>query len=99
MYTASASFRPDPIMRNLTCQATGWWCNETKDELLANLQSEYDLDKRIAIWEEIQQLFYEDVPRIKIGDSRLLRVQASNLEGISATVGLQPDFSNSWLQS
>lgn len=96
MYTAWASFRPDPVMRNLTSSATGWWEDAEKDQLLADLQSESDYDKRFAIWEQVQQKFYEDVPRLKIGNSRRLLVRSTQLQDIGPTE-LQPDFSNSWL--
>ena len=97
MYTAWASFRPDPVMRNLTCSATGWWCDEAKDQLLADLQTESDYDVRFAIWEQVQQLFYEDVPRLKIGNTLRVNVHAANLHQIGPT-GMQPDFSNAWLE-
>ena len=97
MYTAWASFRPDPVMRNLTSSATGWWEDEEKDQLLADLQSEADYDKRFAIWEQVQQKFYEDVPRLKIGNTNRLLVRSTTLHDIGPTE-LQPEFSNAWLE-
>jgi len=96
MYTASASFRPDPVMRNLTASATGWWENDEKDQLLAELQAESDYDTRFALWEQVQQMFYEDVPRLKIGNSLRILVRSADLRDIGPTE-LQPDFSNAWL--
>jgi peptide/nickel transport system substrate-binding protein len=96
MYTAWASFRPDPVMRNLTSSATGWWENEEKDELLAQLQSEPDYDRRFELWERVQFLFYEDVPRLKIGNSLRVLARSAALEGIGPTE-MQPEFSNAWL--
>lgn len=98
MYTAWASFRPDPVLRNLTCSATGWWCTEDKDELLADLQSESDFETRYEIWEQVQQRFYEEVPRLKIGDSRRIVARSPKLNGLSASTNLQPEFSNAWLE-
>jgi peptide/nickel transport system substrate-binding protein len=97
MYTAWASFRPDPVMRNLTASATGWWEDEEKDQLLADLQAESDYDKRFAIWEQVQARFYEDVPRLKIGNSKRILVRAAALQGVGPTE-LQPEFSNAWLE-
>lgn len=97
MYTAWASFRPDPVMRNLTCSATGWWCDAEKDQLLADLQSESDYDTRFALWEQVQQRFYEDVPRLKIGNSLRILVRSTRLQDIGPTE-LQPEFSNAWLE-
>ncbi len=98
IYSAWASFRPDPVMRNLTCSATGWWCNEEKDELIAQLQAESDYEIRFPLWEQIQQKFYEDVPRLKFGDSKRMLVKSPKLHGISASTNLQPEFSNAWLE-
>jgi peptide/nickel transport system substrate-binding protein len=97
MYTAWASFRPDPVMRNLTASAAGWWENEEKDELLGQLQTESDYDVRFAIWEQVQAMFYEDVPRLKIGNSLRILVRAASLQGIGPTE-MQPEFSNAWLE-
>jgi peptide/nickel transport system substrate-binding protein len=97
MYTAWASFRPDPVMRNLTSSATGWWEDEEKDELLAQLQSESDYDRRFELWEQVQQKFYEDVPRLKIGNTLRVLVRSSDLHDIGPTE-MQPEFSNAWLK-
>ncbi|MCC6776254.1 MAG: ABC transporter substrate-binding protein [Hyphomicrobiales bacterium] len=95
-YTAGASFRPDPIMRNLTCSATGWWCDAEKDRLLTDLQATADMAARLKLWEQVQERFYEDVPRLKIGDSRRLVARSPKLRDVGATE-LQPEFSNAWL--
>jgi peptide/nickel transport system substrate-binding protein len=95
-YTAWASFRPDPVMRNLTSSATGWWEDEEKDALIAELQAESDYDRRFEIWEKVQYAFYEDVPRLKIGNSLRVLVRSSALQDIGPTE-MQPEFSNAWL--
>jgi peptide/nickel transport system substrate-binding protein len=97
MYTASASFRPDPVMRNLSASATGWWENEEKDELLNQLQTESDYDARFALWEQVQQAFYEDVPRLKIGNMNRILVRSAQLHDIGPTE-MQPEFANAWLE-
>lgn len=99
IYSAWASFRPDPVMRNLTCSATGWWCDAEKDELIAQLQAESDYEVRFPIWEKIQQQFYEDVPRLKFGDSKRILVKSPKLHDISPSTNLQPEFSNAWLEA
>ncbi|HYI14585.1 MAG TPA: ABC transporter substrate-binding protein [Thermomicrobiales bacterium] len=97
MYTAWASFRPDPVMRNLTSSAQGWWENEEKDQLLSDLQTESDYAVRFDIWEQVQAMFYEDVPRLKIGNSLRILVRAASLQDIGPTE-MQPEFSNAWLE-
>ena len=97
-YTASASFRPDPVMRNITKSATGWWENSEKEELLLQLQTESDFERRFEIWERIQLLFYEDVPRLKIGNIKRLLARSSLLRDIGPSE-MQPEFSNAWLDN
>jgi peptide/nickel transport system substrate-binding protein len=97
LYLTLATFRPDPIMRNLTCEASGWWCDEEKDELLRLVQIESSFDERFAIWEEVQQLFYEQVPRIKIGDTYPILARSPRIQNFPAMTQLQPAFWNSWL--
>lgn len=96
LYVASASFRPDPIMRNLTAQAGGWWEDPEKEVLLDQLRTADDIERRQELWAAVQQRFHEDVPRIKIGDVRRVVAHRSELRGLEAT-DLQPDLSTVWL--
>jgi peptide/nickel transport system substrate-binding protein len=98
LYLTLATFRPDPIMRNLTCEAAGWWCDPEKDELLKLVQVESDFETRYAIWEEVQRLYYEQVPRIKIGDTYTIIARSPLIESFPQLTQLQPSFWNSWLR-
>lgn len=97
LYLTLATFRPDPIMRNLTCEAAGWWCDEDKEELLRLVQIERDPQERYEIWEAIQRRFYEQVPRIKVGDTFPVLARSARLQNFPKTTQLQPAFWNSWL--
>ncbi len=97
LYLTLATFRPDPIMRNLTCEATGWWCDEEKEELLHLVQVEGNFNERYAIWEEIQRMFYDQVPRIKLGDTFPVLARSPRIQNFPRTTQLQPAFWNSWL--
>lgn len=97
MYLASASFRPDPVMRNLTAQANGWWEDPAKDRLLADLQTSVDPVERAELWRRVQDAFYEDVPRVKVGNITRLALRSEHLHGVGPST-LQPDFSNAWLE-
>lgn len=95
-YAAWASFRPDPILRNMSCTATGWWCDNEKDRLLAALQGEAEYEERVAAWVAVQEQFYEDVARVTFGHGRRLVAHAASLHAVGPTE-LQPDFANAWL--
>jgi peptide/nickel transport system substrate-binding protein len=69
LFTTGITFTPDPALTsNLQCNWPGWWCNEEKERLLADLIREHDPKKRRVLIERIQAVFYEDVGRIKMGD-------------------------------
>jgi peptide/nickel transport system substrate-binding protein len=69
VFTTGIVFSPDPALTsNLQCNWPGWWCNEDKEKLLAELIRESDPKKRRALIERIQAIFYDDVGRIKLGD-------------------------------
>lgn len=96
LYLRSASFRPDPVMRNLTAAAGGWWDDPIKEALLVQLQTSGDLEERQALWAEVQSRFHVDVPRIKIGDLRRVVAQRREVRDLGPTE-LQPDLSATWL--
>jgi peptide/nickel transport system substrate-binding protein len=97
LYLTLATFRPDPIMRNLTCEAAGWWCDDDKEELLKLVQTEGDFEARYAAWEDVQGLFYRQVPRIKLGDTYPVLARSVRVRNFPETTQLQPAFWNSWL--
>jgi peptide/nickel transport system substrate-binding protein len=97
LYLTLATFRPDPIMRNLTCDASGWWCDPEKEDLLHLVQAESDFDRRFELWEEVQRLFYEQVPRIKIGDTYPVLARSIRIQNFPEATQLQPAFWNSWV--
>jgi peptide/nickel transport system substrate-binding protein len=69
LFTTGITFSPDPALTsNLQCEWPGWWCNQEKERLLAELIRENDPGKRRALIERIQAVFYEDVGRVKMGD-------------------------------
>jgi peptide/nickel transport system substrate-binding protein len=76
------------------CSATGWWCHEEKERLLAELIRESDPRKRRALIERIQAVFYEDVGRIKMGDFFTMYA-TRDLKGFQGNPFLH--FWNAWL--
>jgi len=46
-----------------------------------NLATETDFDKRYKLMEEIQELFYTEIPTIKVGDYANFRIAAKNVKG------------------
>jgi peptide/nickel transport system substrate-binding protein len=59
----------------------GWWVNTRKDALLQELASEPDDGKRLDLQSQFQELWYADVPMLRIGDVFDLRIASKNAHG------------------
>ena len=98
VFSTGFTFGVDPALAtSVQCNWPGWWCLEEKDRVLEALTRETDPKKRRALWERVQQLFYEDVGRIKFGDYFLLDVIRKEVRGFQSTPELY--FWNAWLSS
>ncbi len=87
----------DPALNSfLQDNYPGWWENEELDQLKKDLVSETDFDKRYAIVERIQELFYEDAPYIKIGDYATMRVLNERVKGFTNATDVF--FWNVWIE-
>ena len=60
----------------------GWWTNPRIDDLRNKLLETLDPKARFAVFEDIQRLFYEEVPLLKLGDVRDLWLTNPKLKGI-----------------
>lgn len=61
----------------------GWWDDPRKDEILSRMVESADPDERYKTIEEYQQLIYEELPFIKIGDSFTLQGIRKEVKGYS----------------
>jgi len=60
------------------------------------MASESDYNKRMALESQFQQLWYEDVPMLKVGDIFLLAIKSKRLHGPGLTSPLPYAFNN-WI--
>jgi len=82
IFSTGMTSKPDPTMFTpLNPNYAGWWESPKLIELMDKLATETDFEKRYKIMEEVQELFYEEVPTIKIGDYANLRIAAKNVQG------------------
>jgi peptide/nickel transport system substrate-binding protein len=97
--TTGITFRPDPALLFLmdVCNVAGWWCSDEVIELVGDLRSESDFDVRFEIWEQIQQLAYEEVPFVKNADALRVVAMSRSLQNFSPLVQLAPILWNVWL--
>jgi peptide/nickel transport system substrate-binding protein len=99
IFTTNFGFFPDPIMIPNVAGSTwtGWWDTEEKNELTQRFWTESDYDTRFEIWEEIQQLSYEEVPQIMMGHASVLQAYSVHLQDPPEYTQLGASFWNSWL--
>ena len=100
IFTTGIGFRPDPVMLPFMqgCGWPGWWCSEKKNELTEQLQGESDFEARKAIWDDLQALFYEEVPHIKLGDALSIAAYSARFKGGLEMFQLSPSFFNNWIE-
>ena len=96
VFSTGYTFNADPALAtSLQCNWPGWWCQEEKDRLLAELTRESDGKKRKALIDRVQAIYYEDVGRIKFGDYFALDAVRKEVRGFQSTPELY--FWNAWL--
>ena len=101
IFMTDFSFLVDPtlLLPIQSCEWPGWWCSEEKMELAAALHTETDFETRYDILEQIQALFYEEVPLIKLGDMARMIARSPRIKNFVTPVQLQPAFWNVWLET
>jgi peptide/nickel transport system substrate-binding protein len=77
----------------------GWYVSPTMAQYLSQMRSETDIETRKIIWEKAQTLFWEDVPAIKYGDSMILYIFRTTLEGYRKYSISYYFFFNMWKES
>jgi peptide/nickel transport system substrate-binding protein len=100
--TNAVVFRPDPVLidRFVSCNQDGKWCSEEKQAVIAKLQTESDFEARYAALEELQRLFYEQAPMVKLVNNYGVAALSSNVQGLLGRMHfeLEPEFTNCWLE-
>ncbi|MEM3658251.1 MAG: ABC transporter substrate-binding protein [Candidatus Hadarchaeum sp.] len=94
---------PDPILITyLSATYPGWWDTERKRELLGKFTTTLDFSERFKIWEDLQDLLYEEGSAIVLGQYFILNISArarvAGLEDPNHPALLWPYFWNTWLK-
>ena len=96
VFSTGFTFSPEPAFSAaFQCEWPGWWCLDEKDRAMEALAKESDPKKRRQHMERVQQLFYEDVGRIKFGDYFSLDVARKDIKNFPPLPWLA--FWNAWL--
>src|SRR2546426_973442 len=96
-FSTAFVFLPEPtVAPQVLCDWPGWWCHPDKEALLQAMGREFDLKKRVAIWEKVQTIFYAEAPRIRLGDYFRLDARRKDVQGYEP--GPYMHFWNVWLE-
>jgi peptide/nickel transport system substrate-binding protein len=94
----SFAFRVDPVQNPMMrCEWGGAWCSDEKNELVDRLYAEVEFEDRYEAWEQLQQLMYEEVAGVKVGDTVSLIARSTRLQDLGL-VQLAPAYWNSYLE-
>ncbi|MDQ3044047.1 MAG: ABC transporter substrate-binding protein [Chloroflexota bacterium] len=101
MTTGAYVFRPDPVLiaAFASCTADGKWCSDEKVEVVNQLQTESDFEARYEFLEELQRLWYEEAPAIKLVNNYGVAALSSQVQGLLGRTHfeIEPEFANCWL--
>ncbi len=102
MTTNAYVFRPDPVLiaAFASCAADGKWCSTAKVDAVKRLQTGTDMAARFAALEELQTIWYEEAPAIKLVNNYGVAALSSRVKNIieSTHFELEPEFANCWLE-
>jgi peptide/nickel transport system substrate-binding protein len=84
IYITHSSFYPEPMLSppQLGTGAPGWWETSTKAAALAAFNAESDPVKRGQLWSKVQEIVYDEVPYIRVGDFAALSATSAKLKGL-----------------
>jgi peptide/nickel transport system substrate-binding protein len=101
MTTNAYVFRPDPVLiaAFASCSADGQWCSDEKVAVVSQLQTESDFEVRYELLEELQRLWYEEAPAVKLVNNYGVAALSSKVQGLLGQTHfeIEPEFANCWL--
>jgi len=91
LFQTAHGFVPDPILYTMMSDVyPGWWTTERKTKLTNEFTQAVDPKQRKAIWDQIQELLYEEVPICKTGDRYRYDISSPKVQGIGETQLIWP---------
>lgn len=101
MTTNAIVFRPDPVLIApfASCTFDGQWCTDEKVAAVEKLQTESEFEARFAALEELQTLWYEQAPMVKLVNNYGVAALSSKVHGLLGQTHfeIEPEFANCWL--
>ncbi|MCZ8184016.1 MAG: ABC transporter substrate-binding protein [Beijerinckiaceae bacterium] len=83
VYITHSSFYPEPMLSppQLGAGAPGWWDSPAKNAAISAFNAESDPVKRGALWAKVQEVVYDEVPYIRVGEFAALCAGSMRLTG------------------
>jgi peptide/nickel transport system substrate-binding protein len=87
IYITHSGLFPEPMLSppQLGDGAPGWWDSPAKKATLSAFNQEPNPAKRGALWGQVQQVIYDEVPFIEVGKFNALSARSAKLEGYTPT--------------
>lgn len=84
VYITHSTFLPEPMLSppQLGKGAPGWWETPAKEAALAAFNAESNPSKRGKLWANVQEVVYDEVPYIRVGDFAALAATSVRLQGV-----------------
>lgn len=96
IYITHSPFLPEPALMGIMSDTSpGWWATDAKHAAVNAFNAESDPTRRVALFEAVQQVIYDEVPAYKVGNFNALAAQSPKLEGVA--VSPWPYFWNAYL--
>ena len=83
IYITHSAVLPEPTLTppQLGDGAPGWWSSPAKEAALAAFNAEADPKKRAALWGNVQNVVFTEVPYIRVGGFNNLTARSAKLDG------------------
>ena len=99
--TNAIVFRPDPVLIApfASCTYDGQWCTPEKVAAVERLQTAPDFEARFEAHEELQRLWYEQAPMVKLVNNYGVAALSSRVQNLVGQMHfeIEPEFTNCWL--
>ncbi|SJZ93367.1 ABC transporter substrate-binding protein [Consotaella salsifontis] len=84
IFITHGPFVPEPaLIGSMSDSYPGWWVSDEKQKAVSAFNAEPDPDKRVALFPEVQRVFYDDAPLYKVGNFNALSAASASLENLT----------------
>jgi peptide/nickel transport system substrate-binding protein len=98
IFNTGTTFDTEPTALSFLADSwPGWWVSDKKTQLISSMLEVADFQQRKQLLDQLQQLVYEEVPVVKLGDFFGLTIKRRKLNGENNPVSQYPSFWNRWL--